>query len=350
MLGRRELFTTFLWRLILIALVGYFLWRIRSLVLIVIIAVILYYCLAPFIKWLQRRRFWGRIKGGARRTISAIIVIIATLCIAVGASYFLVSPLIGEARSLQVNLTKYSTDLLNIAEDFQKKLLKLPDPYQKMIADQFAKITEYISKGIQWIVRKTVSAFGHILEVFLIPIIAFYLAIGAKGLRRELFLFIPPKYTRKALLILREMDFALRQYIVGQFLACLILWITVWGGLAILGMDFPLFLGVIAGITRAIPVVGPIAGGAPIVLLALIKSPILSLYVLAFFSFLQFIDSKFILPLFIGHQMRLHPVTIIIAVFIGGEFFGILGMFMATPVAAAIKSLFHIFYAPKVRI
>jgi predicted PurR-regulated permease PerM len=349
MLGRRELFTVFLWRLILIALVGYFLWRIRSLVLVVVIAIILYYCLAPFIKWLQRRGFWGRIKGGARRTLSAIIVIVVTLGIAVGASYFLVSPLVGEARSLQVNITKYTKDLGKIAEDVQKKLLNLPEPYQKMIADQFAKITQYISTGVQWIIGKTVSAFGHILEVFLIPIIAFYLAIGAKGLRRELFLFIPPKYNRRALLILRETDMALRQYIVGQFLACLIIWITVWGGLAILGMDFPLFLGVIAGITRAIPVIGPIAGGAPIVLLALIKSPIFSLYVLAFFSVLQFIDSKFILPLFIGHQMRLHPITIIVAIFIGGEFFGILGMFMATPVAAAIKSLFQIFYAPRVR-
>ncbi|MGB9876631.1 MAG: AI-2E family transporter [bacterium] len=349
MLGRREFFTVFLWRLLLIAFVGYILWRIRSLILVVIIAVILYYCLAPFIKWLQRRRFWGRIKGGTRRALSAIIVIIISLGVVIGASYLLLSPLIGEARSLEVNITKYSKDLAGIAEEIQKKVLNLPPQYQKVIADQFAKLTDYISVGIRWIIEKTVSAFGHILEIFLIPIIAFYLAIGAKGLRRELFIFIPPKYTRKALLILREMDFAMRQYIVGQFIACLILWITVWGGLAIIGMDFPLLLGVLAGITRAIPIVGPIAGGTPIVLLALIKSPISALYVLAFFSVLQFIDSKFILPLFIGHQMRLHPITIILAVFIGGEFFGILGMFMATPVAAAVKSLFQIFYTHGVK-
>ena len=253
MLGRREFFTVFLWRLILLTLVGYCIWRIRSLILVVIIAIILYYCLAPFIKWLQRRRFWGKIKGAARRTISAILVIMVTIGVAAASSYFLVSPLIREARSLQVNITKYTKDLVKIVENFQKKLLNLPEPYQKMITDQFPKITEYISTGIQWVIERTVSAFGHILEVFLIPIIAFYLAIGAKGLRRELFIFIPPKYARKALLILRETDLALRQYIVGQFIACLIVWIIVWGGLAIFGMDYPLFLGVIAGITRQSP-------------------------------------------------------------------------------------------------
>lgn len=279
-----------------------------------------------------------------RRLISAILVILAFLLVTIASVYFLVSPLVSEARDLQVNITLYTKVLIKFAENIQQKFLRLPPQFQKVITDQLTQLSEQARRAIAFIMEKTVSAIGKIWEVFLIPIIAFYLAIGAKGLRRELFLFIPRKYTREALMILNAMDKAMRQYIVGQFIACLILWITVWGVLTLMGIDFPLFLGVIAGATRAIPIIGPIIGGAPVVLLGLVKSPLWGLYSFLFFSFLQFIDAKIILPLFIGHQMRLHPVSIIIAIFIGGEFFGILGMFMATPIAAAIKSLFQIYY------
>lgn len=344
MLGRREFFTVFLWRLILIAGAGYFLWRIRSLIVVVVLAVILYYCLAPFIKWLCKRRVFARMNRDLRRTVSALLVIVIFLSVLVGASYFLVSPLINEAKSLRDNITSYTKVIMQLVDRLQGKFLGLPPEYQRIITDELTRVSEKLRQGIGIIIEKTISALGHIIEIFLIPIIAFYLAIGSKGLRRELFIFVPRKYTRKALLILSAMDKAMRQYIVGQFIACLIIWITVWGGLAIIGIDFPLFLGVISGVTRAIPVIGPIVGGAPVVLLALVKSPLLALYVLAFFSFLQFIDGKIILPVFIGHQMRLHPITIVVSVFIGGEFFGILGMFMATPIAAAVKSLFQIYY------
>lgn len=344
MMGRREFFTTFLWRLILVAGVAYFLWRIRSLIAVVVLAVILYYCLAPFIKWLCAQKFWKKTPPSTRRSIAALLVIILSLGVIGGASYFLVSPLVDEARGVQVNITKYSKELLILAENTQQRFLKLPPQYQKLISDQLAKLSEDLRLLVGEIVQRTLSAFSHILEIFLIPIIAFYLAIGAKGLRRELFIFIPRKHARKALLILSAMDKAMRQYIIGQFIACLMIWVMVWGGLAIMGIEFPLLLGVIAGITRAIPIIGPIIGGAPIVILALVKSPLFALYTLIFFSILQSIDNKVILPLFIGHHMRLHPITIVIAVFIGGEFFGILGMFMATPIAAVVKSLFQIFY------
>jgi len=349
MVGRREFFTVFLWRLILIAGAAYFLWKIKSLIVVVVLAVILYYCLAPFIKWLCQRKFWGKTKPDTRRTISAIIVVIAFLVVTIGISFSLIGPLIDEARRLQVNVTRYTGDLVKMVDDIQKKFLGLPPHYQSLITDELLKIGGKIREGVGIIIEKTVAALGHLVEIFLIPIIAFYLATGSKGLRRELFIFIPPKYVRKALLILSAMDKAMRQYIVGQFVICLVVWIAVWGGLAIMRIDFPLFLGAIAGITRAIPVIGPIVGGAPVVLMALLKSPMLAVYALIFFSFLQFIDDKLILPLFIGHQMRLHPVTIVIAVFIGGAFFGILGMFMATPVAAAVKSLFQILYVREAR-
>lgn len=343
---RREIFVTFWWRILLLAGAFYLLWRIRTLIFVIVLATILYYMLAPFVKSLCKWRIWKGVRQETRRSISALIVWLLALGVLVGGCYLILSPLVEEARDLQINITKYSKDLIKIAGNVQQRFLKLPEQYQNILMEQVRKLGESLSKVTTLIISKTLEAFGHILEILAIPIIALYLSIGSKGLRRELFIFIPPKYARRALLILKQMDLAFRQYIAGQAVLCILMWIIIWGILTLFKMNYALTLGVIAGVARAIPVIGPIIGGAPIVLFALVKSLPLAFYILLFYSFLQLADDKFILPFFIGHQLHLHPVTIVLAVLIGGEFFGILGMFMAVPVAAAIKSTFQIIYMP----
>jgi predicted PurR-regulated permease PerM len=104
-------------------------------------------------------------------------------------------------------------------------------------------------------------------------------------------------------------------------------------------MPYVAVLSILSGVTRAVPIVGPIVAGIVIVLLATIQSPILGLYMLIFFAGLHFVESKFIMPKLIGHRMELHPALVIIVLLIGAEFFGLLGMFLAAPVAAIIRTL-----------
>src|SRR5581483_1816296 len=123
--------------------------------------------------------------------------------------------------------------------------------------------------------------------------------------------------------------------------------VVVGVGLALLNVKYPVILGVLAGITRAIPIISPIIGGFPIVLLTLVTKGLgTALAVLAFFTFLHFAESKFIMPLIIGDRMELHPVIIIVVLLIGGNLGGLLiggqlgallGMFFAAPVAALVR-------------
>ena len=92
-------------------------------------------------------------------------------------------------------------------------------------------------------------------------------------------------------------------------------------------------------ITRVIPIVGPILGGIPIVLLATAQSWQLGISVLIFFTTLHLFESKILMPKLIGYQIHLHPAIIIIVLLIGSEFFGLMGMFLAVPVAATVKIL-----------
>src|SRR5439155_25122063 len=128
----------------------------------------------------------------------------------------------------------------------------------------------------------------------------------------------------------------LKSYVLGQSFLAAIAGIVVGTVLYSLHLNSALAMAVIAGITRVIPIVGPILGGIPIVLLATAQSWQMGISVLLFFTLLQLCESKILMPKLIGYQIRLHPAIIIIVLLIGSEFFGLIGMFLAVPIAAIV--------------
>jgi predicted PurR-regulated permease PerM len=106
-----------------------------------------------------------------------------------------------------------------------------------------------------------------------------------------------------------------------------------------LGVRYPFTLGIIAGLTRAIPVIGPLLGAIPLALVCFLTTNSVSTtsLLLLGFTLMHFLESKVLLPRVIGHEVDLHPVTVIIALLVGMEFFGFLGVFLAVPLAAILK-------------
>jgi predicted PurR-regulated permease PerM len=96
----------------------------------------------------------------------------------------------------------------------------------------------------------------------------------------------------------------------------------------------------LAGVTRAIPILGPIIGGIPIVILTGLQSVESAMGVLVFFCILHLLESKILMPKLLGQSLDLHPAVILIALLLGAEFFGVLGMFLATPMAALLKVVY----------
>ena len=183
----------------------------------------------------------------------------------------------------------------------------------------------------------TLTGLAKIMDVILIPILAFYFVLDGHALRNEFLALLPRRRLREAFHLLRESSSIMQSYIIAQFWLCVIAGVVVYIGLSAIGMKYALILGLLAGFTRAIPIIGPVIGGIPIVLLALIVPGgglLLAVKILTFFSLLHLIESKLLMPKFIGHRIHLHAALVIIVLLIGGEFFGLLGMFLAAPLAA----------------
>ncbi|HEU4752261.1 MAG TPA: AI-2E family transporter, partial [Armatimonadota bacterium] len=93
-----------------------------------------------------------------------------------------------------------------------------------------------------------------------------------------------------------------------------------------------------------IPVIGPLLGGIPIVLLSALQDWQKGVGVLIVFTLMHLLESKVVMPRIIGYRIQLHPAVVIIVLLIGAEFFGMWGMFLAAPVAAVARVLFQHFF------
>lgn len=135
----------------------------------------------------------------------------------------------------------------------------------------------------------------------------------------------------------REINDILSNFIQGQLLTAAIIGVMETVALFIVGVKYAPILGIIGGISNIIPYFGPFIGAIPAVAVALIDSPVKVLWTVVAFVIIQQIDNMFISPKIIEGRLGLHPVTTILAVLVGEEFFGIIGMLLAVPVTAVIK-------------
>jgi len=132
----------------------------------------------------------------------------------------------------------------------------------------------------------------------------------------------------------------LAAYIHAQLLACALVGSVCGLGFAVLGIPYPVLLGVLAGILEFIPFVGPLLLAVIASIVGALHAPILVLWAVGFLGILRLVEDYVIYPRLIGHGIKLHPLAVIVAVLAGAELNGVAGMFLAVP-AVAIASVVY---------
>lgn len=326
-------------RIVLWAALGYFLFRVRSVMVAIILAAILTYAILPVVDFLCAYQVRG-ISRKFQRVIATLLVFIVLGSIIVSLSVALFNPFQVELKGMLERVDDYSKAAKNMVGKAENWYADLHPDLKRFIQTQrFEKIVEKIGDWGGVVVNSTLDLVSHLVDVILIPVLAFYFILDTRTLKREFVGIVPKRRTREALAIIHEMNSIMRRYVIGQIILCVIAGVVVGLMLNALDMQYVLILSVFAGVTRAIPIIGPVISGLAIVILGMTKAPIVGMYLLVFFAILQFSESKFIMPKLIGDRMQLHPAVVIIVLLIGAEFFGIFGMFMAAPVAALIRVL-----------
>ncbi|MGH9209793.1 MAG: AI-2E family transporter [Acidimicrobiales bacterium] len=170
------------------------------------------------------------------------------------------------------------------------------------------------------------------------PIIAFYLLIDLPHIRRVVESMIPERRRDEALLVGQRLNQAIGGYFRGQLAVAAIVGTMASIGLAILGLDFWLVVGMTAGVFNMVPMIGPWIGAIPGVVVALTTSDLrTALWVVAIMAGVQQIDNHFISPVVMKRAVKLHPAAVMLALLAGGTLGGFLGLLLAVPITAVLK-------------
>jgi predicted PurR-regulated permease PerM len=212
----------------------------------------------------------------------------------------------------------------------------------------FEQIANVVGQAQEFLVRlledglKLVVDMARIIVDLTIALVLTYYTIKDGGKFKEYALRLLPKRWRNGLTgACKEISRVLAGFIQGQLMIAFIVGILETIGLMIVGMRYPLVLGMIGGLANIIPYFGPYIGAIPAVAIALTISPIKAVWTVVVFLAVQQIDNNFISPKMIEGRLGLHPVATIFAVLAGGEFFGIMGMLLAVPVMAILRVIFN---------
>lgn len=326
--------------LLLVSLTALIFYNSSTVFLQLFIAFALAYILNPAVLFLERKR--------VNRIVSILIVFGTALIICCGFTLFLVISISNELSNMQLNLPAYAQHIYEVTPPAVKSHLGIETPdrltsrLNELLQQARSISPDLIKPLLAFLQRAFSSTIGLILAILgylIIPVYLFYLLADWAQLKRFLESFIPERFQRGYNEKLSEVDTVLSGFIRGQLSVCAILAVLYSIGLYFIGIDLAIAIGTLAGITFIIPYVGTIIGIVLSVCMALLKFHDLlhPLLCLGWFGLVQGLEGMIITPKVVGSTVGLHPLVAIVALLIGGQIFGIMGMLLAVPVTAVLQ-------------
>jgi predicted PurR-regulated permease PerM len=210
------------------------------------------------------------------------------------------------------------------------------------LAQAIQQVYLYLSVSINSIIKVSTGIGNGVINSFIGLFISFYLLKDHEFFKNLYLSFMSLIIKESKLRSLNKTAFEVNdiisKFIRGQLLDGAIVGLISGIGLSIIGLDFAFLIGITAGIANIIPYVGPLIGCIPAIIVGILSpNPIMALWAVLLLLAVQQLDSAVISPKIVGDSMGLHPIFIIMAVIIGGNLAGIIGMLLSVPVAGIIK-------------
>ena len=195
-----------------------------------------------------------------------------------------------------------------------------------------SSVGELIVSAFSW----GTTIFGAVATLVVVLVAGIYIAVDPQTYRNGLVALVPARYKEQVVATLDDSGEALRLWLGAQVVAMIMVGALIAGGLALVGVPSALGLGLIAGVTEFVPIIGPVIGAIPALLLASTEGWDMVLWTLAVFVVVQQIESNIIMPLVAGKAVSVAPAVGLFAVVAVGVLFGPLGLLLGYPLAIVI--------------
>ncbi len=311
-----------------------FLWYVGDTLAPFLIGAAIAYLLDPLA---DRLEAWGLSRTLATVTIS-IVVVIASLLVVV----LVVPVLFEQGKALIESLPKL---VPNILDFLTKRFPGLLDE-NSLISQNLAALEQTVRANSGQVIGKVLSsslAVVNFMTILIVaPVVAFYLLLDWDRMVAVIDSWLPREHAPVIRRLGREIDRVLAGFVRGQMTVGLILGIFYAVALGLVGLQFGVVVGLVAGLLTFIPYVGSTFGGVTSVGLAVFQfwdDPVWIAVVAAIFAIGQVLEGNFLTPKLVGGSVGLHPVWLMFALFAFGSALGFAGMLIAVPAAASIGVL-----------
>jgi predicted PurR-regulated permease PerM len=322
--------------LLVIVGVAFGLWalhRLAAVVLVMILAVVLAYLIAPFVELAERPvRIGGHTRRLSRGLAVALVYVLMAGAVA-GGSLLLLPSVTRQVDDMAAQAPTYARSMVAWEHGWSRYYDRLRIPVE--VRDRLGGVVVTASDAVVESARLSLMTVASDLPwLMLVPIVAFFLLRDAAVFRRTIVIALPHRVRLRGHRLFEEVNATLAACIRAQLLACVLVGTLCGLGFAALGIPYPVLLGVLAGLLEFIPLFGPLLLLVVAAIVAALQAPALVLRVIGFLGVLRLIEDYGIYPRLIRRGLNLHPLAVIVAVLAGAELDGVAGMFLAVPIVA----------------
>ncbi len=318
------------------ALLG-LLWLLKGALTPVAVAFFLAYLFDPVIDRFEERKIGRRVEIVRFLGLAGAVVL--------GFAFFIVPRMQREIAELTERMPAYYDAVVGRVGPTLEGWLGRPLPgtlggwVEGIGPDQFAPVLDAGRKALAGVGGFFAGTLGALVGLLVIPVITYYVLVDFDHLKHRILALVPRDHQDTVASKAAMVDRLLAGFFRGQFLVCLVLGTLYALGFAAIGVNLAVVIGSVAGLLSIIPYVGSGVALVSATLMCLVQFgvDVHVALVIGWYALVQTLEGFVLTPRIVGSSVGLHPATVIIALLIGGDLLGFLGLIVAVPAAAVIQ-------------
>lgn len=323
-----------IWVLVLLALsvAAVIASRVTNLLMMLIASAVIAYIFSSVVSAIERL--------GIKRSVAVILLFVLATTFAIAADHFFIPDLRQESMNAYAKFPDFLhqiQDALLLSAQSAEKFPFIKSSVIQLVDNVFGPsgFLERTRNASELLMQAT----PIIMALILVPFFVFFLLKDWPGVMKRVMDWVPPSYVETTISVTGEINILVGKYLRGLAADCLILGVLASAGLLLIGINYPIMLGILSGVANIVPYLGPIIGCTVSSLVALMQyrsfDPVLNVVILYFA--IKLMDDLVIQPLVIGKRVHLHPMLLVITLIVGEKLFGIMGMVLGVPVVTAVQ-------------
>jgi predicted PurR-regulated permease PerM len=293
-----------------------------------LVAMIISYMLNPIVNLLHNRK--------VPRTAAVLLIYAVFISVCVVILMNVIPMFMKQVEELSEHMPELTIRAQSMVDHFNNNNV-LPGSVRDGINHSISSMEKQIEQKITDFLNNIGAVVNVLFIAMIVPFLAFYMMKDLDVFERAALQYVPRSRRKQTVRLLKDIDTALGSYIRGQLIVSICIGVLAYIGYLSIGMPYPLLMAAFVSLFDIIPYLGPFFGALPALLMATTISWKMVLMVIIVNMICQNLESNVISPQVVGKSMKIHPLTIILVLLIGGQLAGVVGMILAVPFYAAVK-------------